>query len=322
VEVRGDATGRPTHLLGTLQVVTELKKVEQELREAKAESDSSLRRSLQQLEAARNQLIQSEKMAAIGQLAAGVAHEINNPIGYINSNFYTLQHYVAMLEQLFAAYDEVHDRLPEGHPEKERIRQARDAIDLAFLRDDLPKLIQESRQGGERVKKIVMDLKNFARQDETVWEEATVNDLCEHTLNIVYNELKYKAEIVKEYGETPPIRCHPVQLEQVLVNLLVNAAQSIETRGVITLRTATTEGKVIMEVEDTGCGIAPEHLPRLFEPFFTTKPPGSGTGLGLSISYSIVQRHGGDITVRSTPGKGTVFRVSLPIAEAADAIAV
>jgi PAS domain S-box-containing protein len=305
--------GSATHIVGTLQLVTELKKIERELRQAKAESDSSLRRSQQQLEAARNQLIQSEKMAAIGQLAAGVAHEINTPIGYINSNFHTLQYYVTLLEQLFAAYAEVRDRLPDGLPEKERIVAVERDIDLPFLRDDLPKLVFESREGGERVKKIVMDLKNFARQEEVHWEQARVNDLCEHSLNIVFNEIKYKAELVREYGETPPIRCLPVQLEQVLVNLLVNAAQAIEGRGVITLRTGTADGEVFIEVEDTGQGIAPEHLVRLFEPFFTTKPPGSGTGLGLSISYTIVQRHGGEIRVRSTPGKGSVFRVVLPI---------
>ena len=264
------------------------------------------------IEEAREQLLQSEKLAAIGQLAAGVAHEINNPVGYVGSNIGTLKRYVEDLFGLLEAYWSAEAALPE--PERARMEEARRRADLDFLREDVASLLAECEEGLGRVKKIVSDLRDFSRVDRAEWQWADVHQGLDSTLNIVWNELKYKAEVRKEYGELPEIECMPSQLNQVFMNLLVNAAQAIEERGVITIRTGT-DGKawVWVEVEDTGKGIPPEHLRRIFEPFFTTKPVGKGTGLGLSLSYGIVERHGGRIDVRSEVGKGTVFRVWLPV---------
>jgi two-component system NtrC family sensor kinase len=180
--------------------------------------------------------------------------------------------------------------------------------------------MDESRDGITRVKKIVQDLKDFSHQggDED-WQWALLHDGLDTTLNIVNNEIKYKAKVVKEYGDIPPIQCLSSQINQVLMNILVNAAHSIEGTGTITIRTAERDDEVRVEVSDTGSGIAPEHMTRIFDPFFTTKPVGKGTGLGLSLSYSIVQKHHGRIEVESELGKGTTFRVCLPIRQEGDA---
>ena len=251
------------------------------------------------LEQAQARLLQMEKMAALGQLAAGIAHEINNPIGYVSSNLGTLENYVTDLLRRLKS-------LPGA-------AQAGPDADLEFMREDLPKLLHESREGIARVRKIVQDLKDFSRGDEKPdWQWADLNQGIESTLNIVNNELKYKAEVVKHYGQLPAIQCMATQLNQVVLNLLVNAAQAIDARGRITISTGCEADRVWFEVADTGGGIEPEVLERIFEPFYTTKPPGQGTGLGLSISYGIVQKHHGSINVTTQPGQGTTFRVSLP----------
>lgn len=274
----------------------------------------------QKLEEAQNQLRQSEKMALVGQLAAGVAHEINNPIGFVYSNLGALSHYVNDLLAIDAAYCRI-DLLPTatGRSALEEVRRLKTERDHDYLVDDLPKLIRESKEGLDRVRKIVLDLKNFSRVGETDWQWSDLQNGLETTITIAWNELKYKAEIVRQYGVLPPIRCRPSQLNQVLMNLLVNAAQAIKTRGRIVIRTGT-EGPagspaeaVWVEIEDNGTGMAPEVQRRLFEPFFTTKPVGRGTGLGLSISYGIIKAHHGRIEVRSEVGCGTTFRITLPI---------
>jgi signal transduction histidine kinase len=259
----------------------------------------------------RSQLLQAEKMAAVGQLAAGVAHEINNPIGYVNSNLGTLGRYVGDLLGLLELYTHAEPELPAAG--REAIENRRDEIDLDFLRQDVVELVAQSREGVERVKKIVQDLQQFSRADDAKWLTTDLHEGLETTLNIVWNELKYKAQVIKEYGELPRVECLPSQLNQVFMNLLVNAAQAIETRGTVTIRTGRKDEQVFVEIRDTGKGIAPEHMKRLFEPFFTTKPVGQGTGLGLSLSYRIIQRHGGRIEVESEPGRGTVFRVWVPV---------
>ena len=265
---------------------------------------------IRKLKEAQSQLLQSEKLAAIGQLAAGVAHEINNPIGFVNSNLGTLKTYVEGLLGLIDAYEQCE---AEKNIHSERLSEAKQAIDLDFLRQDIVALVGESRDGLDRVKKIVQDLRDFSHADETELQEADLNAGLESTLNVVWNELKYKADIVKNYGELPPVRCVPGQLNQVFMNLLVNAAQAIEPRGTIVVRTGRDGDEVWVEIADTGSGIAPENMKRIFDPFFTTKPVGKGTGLGLSLSYGIVQKHHGRIEVRSELGKGTAFRVALPI---------
>lgn len=265
------------------------------------------------LEDAHNQLLQSEKMASMGQLAAGVAHEINNPVGYINSNLTALQKYILDLMRLVDCYVEAEHLLPAESAESASIRRIKSEVELDFLRQDLNDLMRESQEGVERVRKIVQDLKEFSHVDSSEWQVADLHRGLESTLNIVHNEIKYKAEIVKEYGDMPEVECIPSQINQVFLNLLVNAAQAIEKRGVITLRTGTTGGEIWIEVKDTGKGISPHHLNRIFEPFFTTKEVGKGTGLGLSLSWNIVQRHGGRLEVQSTAGEGSTFRLTLPI---------
>lgn len=265
---------------------------------------------IRKLGEAQSQLLQSEKMASIGVLAAGVAHEINNPVGFVNSNLGTLQRYAQDMLALLAAYERVEESLaPDALQDIKRLKQD---IDAAYLREDLGNLLTESLEGLQRVKRIVQDMKDFSHVDGADRKYANLESGLDSTLNVVWNELKYKAEVVKEYGNIPQIECLPSQLNQVFMNLLINAAHAIEERGRITLRTGHDDKTVWVEVEDTGSGIPPERLGRIFEPFFTTKPVGKGTGLGLSLSYGIVQKHGGRIEVSSELGKGSVFKVVLP----------
>lgn len=270
---------------------------------------------IKKLDEAQNQLLQSEKMASIGQLAAGVAHEINNPVGFISSNVTTLEQYLKDLFQILDAYE-----LAESRTEGEACAEARslkERLDYAYLKEDVVNLINETRDGLGRVKKIVQDLKDFSHVDEAEWQLADLHKGLDSTLNVVNNEIKYKAVVVKEYGDLPQVECLPFQLNQVFMNLLVNAAHAIAERGTITLRTGRAGDDVWVEIADTGSGIAPENLKRIFEPFFTTKPVGKGTGLGLSLVYGIMQKHHGDIQVESEPGKGTTFRITLPVAQPA-----
>ncbi len=263
---------------------------------------------------AQAQLMQAEKLASIGQLAAGVAHEINNPIGFICSNFGALERYLASLFEMLGAYEDA-EPLLAGTPAGARLKALRETIELDFLKQDIPVLMGESKDGITRVRNIVQNLQDFSRVDTA--QEWVVVDLhrgLDSTLTIVNNELRYKADVVKDYGELPPIECLPSELNQVFLNLLVNAAHAIGAeRGRIAVRTGCEGDTVWVEVEDNGAGIAREHLGRIFDPFFTTKPIGKGTGLGLSLSYGIVKKHDGQIDVDSEVGVGTRFRVSLPI---------
>ncbi|HZV55128.1 MAG TPA: hemerythrin domain-containing protein [Rhodocyclaceae bacterium] len=268
---------------------------------------------LKKVEEAQHQLLQSEKMAAIGQLAAGVAHEINNPIGFVNSNLGTLQSYTERLLRVISVYEQCEAKASDVP--KEELAAAKAEADLEFLREDIVALLQESQDGLARVKKIVQDLKEFSHVDEAEWQQADLNMGMESTLNVVWNELKYKAEVVREYEQLPAVRCIPAQINQVFMNLLVNAAQAIDGQGTITVRSGTEGRQAWIEVQDTGKGMTPEAQKRIFEPFYTTKPVGKGTGLGLSLSYDIVvKRHAGYFDVTSAPGQGSTFRVWLPIA--------
>ncbi len=273
----------------------------------------------QQLQQAQQQLLQSEKMAAIGQLAAGVAHEINNPTGYVLSNLSTMQKYLEDVLTLLEAYERCEPDM-KGHEERLReIEALKKSLDVEYLKHDVVDLLRESSEGMQRVRKIVKDLKDFSHPDSGEWQWSDLHANIESTLNVVWNELKYRTEVVKEFGELPPVFCIPSQLNQVIMNLLTNAVQAIPERGTITIRTGAEGDQVWFEVSDTGAGIAPENLHRLFEPFFTTKPVGKGTGLGLSLSFGIVQKHGGRIEVRSEPGQGATFRVWLPVSGGGEA---
>jgi signal transduction histidine kinase len=263
---------------------------------------------------AQTKLMQSEKLASIGQLAAGVAHEINNPIGFIFSNFGTLEKYLQDLFEMLAAYEAAEPHITDAAV-VQKIRALKETLELDYLREDIPNLMRESRDGVQRVRKIVQDLKDFSRVDaRQEWEFADLHLGLDSTLNIVNNEIKYKADVVKEYGTLPEVQCLPSEMNQVFMNLLVNAAHAITAeRGTITLRTGVEGPDVWVEVADNGAGIPAENLQRIFDPFFTTKPVGKGTGLGLSLSYGIVQKHHGRMEVSSTLGQGTCFRVTLPI---------
>ena len=266
----------------------------------------------EQLEAAQSQLLQSEKMASVGQLAAGVAHEINNPVGYINSNVSTLKQYVNDLFEMLDAYAVLESSV-DNKEQLAAVNEVKQKVDLNFLREDIVELIGESQEGVTRVKQIVQDLKDFSHVDGGEWEWVDLQKGLDSTLNVARNEIKYKADVVKEYGDIPQVECMPSQINQVFMNMIVNAAHAIETRGVITICSGSSKEEVWISIADTGKGMSEEVKKRIFEPFYTTKPIGTGTGLGLSLSYGIVEKHGGRIELESEVGKGTVFRVYLPI---------
>ncbi|MBI3313536.1 MAG: PAS domain S-box protein [Candidatus Omnitrophica bacterium] len=243
------------------------------------------------------QLVQGEKLMAIGHLAAGIAHEINNPIGFIGSNLMTLQKYLELFNREFKKL--------EGKK------------DLEETLADSKALLRESQEGVERVRKIVSDLKTFSRVDTGTLEVANLHHVIEGVLNIVSSEIKYKAELKKDYGDIPLIKCNPQQIGQVIINILINAVHAISDKGVIGIKTYVQDSWCCIEISDNGIGIPQEIVDKIFDPFFTTKEVGKGTGLGLSISYDIVKKHQGKIAVASEPGKGTRLTVFLPLTDSA-----
>lgn len=290
---------------------------------------AALQTSLARLGQTQQQLLQSEKMAAVGQLAAGVAHEINNPVGFVNANLASLGTYTERLFQLVDAQAEALALAPPlapNHPAATALAQAEAAADLGYLRQDVPDLLRESLDGLQRVKRIVNDLRAFSHVSHDEWRPADLNQGLESTLNVVWNDIKFKADVVRELTPLPPVTCIAPQINQVFLNLLVNAGQAIEGHGRIRLASGTLERDgvpwVWFEVADTGKGMPEAVQRRVFEPFFTTKPVGTGTGLGLSVSWEIVQRHHGRLSVQSTEGVGTTFRCELPCQPPAPAQAV
>ncbi|MBI5438834.1 MAG: PAS domain S-box protein [Nitrosomonadales bacterium] len=301
-------------LQATVRDITVRKQAEEGLRK----SNSELEKAVHQLHDTQNLLLQSDKMASVGQLAAGVAHEINNPIGYVGSNLGTLDGYLGELFGLVAAYEEMENAVADDAA-LARVKAVKNKVDLDFLKEDVLSLMRESQEGLTRVKKIVQDLKDFSRVDSgDEWHRTDLHKGLDSTLNVARNEIKYKADVKKEYGDIPEVECVISQLNQVFMNLLVNAAHAIEEHGTITLRTGQQGDEVWVEVADTGKGIAPEHLNKIFDPFFTTKPVGKGTGLGLSLSYGIIQKHHGRIEANSEAGKGASFKVWLPVNQPRD----
>lgn len=298
-----------------------------ELEEARRQAEEALRQledANRKLKESQAQLVQAEKMASLGQLAAGVAHEINNPVGFVTSNLNTLHDYIETYHRLIDLYAELASSLPEPVlPDQRRLLQAiRDLDaeeDLTYIRHDIDMLVAESITGLHRVKEIVQGLKSFARIDEAEMQRADINENIEATLRVIWNELKYHCTVETHLNPLPPIPCYPGKLNQVFMNLLLNAAQAIPDHGVITIETKASDEEIIIRIADTGVGIPPENIPKLFTPFFTTKPVGKGTGLGLSISYGIIQQHHGCIEVESTVGEGTAFTIYLPLSRHASA---
>ncbi|PUE32292.1 hypothetical protein B9Z35_01720 [Limnohabitans sp. Jir61] len=258
------------------------------------------------LDEATKRLVQSEKLASLGELAAGVAHEINNPVGYVSSNLTTLQKYLAVYEKVLDA------------PEVDSADMAalKKKLNYAFIRDDLQNLVKETQEGVGRVKTIIQDLKDYARTNAaTHYVASDIQVGLKSTLNIARIQLKNKADVRLELGKLPLVECAPAQIDQVFLNLIVNAAQAMPDgkMGLIDIRTDCDDQQVWFEVKDNGPGIPPDVLKKIFDPFFTTKDPGTGTGLGLSVSQNIIQQHGGTLTVDSTVGVGTTFKITLPI---------
>ena len=290
----------------------ELKRHRDRLQELIDDQTRELRAAYSDLKKVHEQMLQQEKMASIGQLAAGVAHEINNPAGFISSNFGSLKKYIARLDK---GVDLCQKACAEfGDPQvNERLNNELEALQLPFIREDIQELISESQDGIERIASIVRSLKSFARREDETPREEHLDQCLDSALNIVNNEIKYKAEVIKDYQPLPPVSCLPQQLGQVFVNLLVNAAQAISTAGRITVRIRCETEWAVVEICDNGCGIAEEHLGQLFTPFFTTKESGQGTGLGLSLCHDIIRKHQGMITVTSRPGAGSCFTVKLPL---------
>lgn len=271
------------------------------------------------LQSTRDQLLQSEKLAAIGQLAAGVAHELNNPLGFVSSNLEILCEYWDKTREILDLFRE-YSRRPStaSLEEKERILEEIDRKsaldDLDFMMQDAKNIHAESVEGLERMRRIVMDLKTFSRDDRSGRSLEDVGGIMESILGIVHNEMKYKADLVKEYTpHLPAILCNKQQIGQVFINILLNAVQAIKEKGRITISIYRDETMIKVDIADTGIGIPLENMKRIFDPFFSTKEVGQGTGLGLGISYDIVHKHGGKIDVKSQVGVGTVFTISLPI---------
>lgn len=283
------------------------------------ELDNKVKERTIELEAANNELknsqvimVHSEKMRSLGQLVAGITHEINNPINFIHGNLIHLKKYAEALLEIIDSYEKFSTELnQESIIELTKVKQS---LEYDFIKEDLPLLLNSCHEGTIRTKNIILDLKNFSRIDELVVNKVDLEKEIETTLNILKSKIKNKVEIIKEYDTNlPKIEGYGGQLNQVFMNILDNACYAITTSGKIFIRLIKNEKYVILEVEDTGCGMDKEQVAKIFEPFYTTKPVGEGTGLGMSISYKVIQAHAGTIVVESTKGAGTCFKIKLPI---------
>jgi len=313
--------GQIEALLSSGEDITERKQAEDNLRT----TYKKLKKSNQELKETQSQLVQNEKLASIGQLAAGVAHEMNTPVGFVASNFQTLESYVAKFKGLIEMYGELLGQIEtlgkaELKKKADDIKESWDDMKIDFILKDIQALFNESREGVERVTSIIQNLKDFSRVDQLEeFDEYDLNSGINATLVVARNEIKYDADLKTDLGDLPSVYCNPGQINQVFLNILVNAAQAIklqerDDKGTIAIRTYATETEAVCEVSDDGPGISPDNLSKIFDPFFTTKPSGKGTGLGLSVSHDIiVTKHKGELLVDSTVGEGTTFTIKLPI---------
>lgn len=288
------------------------------LNEGLSKANEELQEANEKLKSNQAQLVQSEKMASVGQLAAGIAHEINNPVGFVKSNIGMLRDYVEVFKNLLGEYAQlaeyVRNAPMNGQAEVlERIDRIVQDENLDFVLEDIENLLSESLNGTDRVREIAQSLKSFARLDEAEMQYADINEGLQVTLRMISNEIKYHCTVHEDLQPLPPILCYPGQLNQVFMNLIVNASQAIKDEGEIAIETRALEDEVLIRIADTGEGIPKKNIPKLFNPFFTTKPIGEGTGLGLSVSYGIIKRHNGRIEVESELGTGTTFSIYLPV---------
>ena len=305
------------------QEITERKKAEESIRLAYEE----LEKSNKELKETQSQLVQSEKLASIGQLAAGVAHEINTPVGFVASNFETLENYMKKTQELLQMYGELLGEIEASEKtdlldKADTIGKSRNDMKIDFILKDLPRLFSDSREGIDRVTSIVQNLRDFSRIDQPgSLNKYNINDGIKATLVVAQNEIKYEADVETKLSKVPLILCDAGQINQVLLNIIINAAQAMKSqkrndKGTITIKTYVTDDDVVCEISDDGPGIEPDKLSNIFDPFFTTKPVGGGTGLGLSVSYDIIViKHNGKLLVDSSVGEGTKFKIMLPLNE-------
>ena len=272
---------------------------------------------LEKLRNTQAQLIQSAKMASLGQLVAGIAHELNNPISFVYSNIRRLEEYSDHITTFYNSCQALFDEITQGsYPQLnnrlQALRYLEKEREVDFLIEDLGDLVKETEEGADRVRKVVESLRNFSRAQEER-QEVDIKEALETTLYLLRNQMKNRITTLKHYGHISKVECLPNQIKEVFLNILTNACQAIEGKGEITLKTAQKSGNVLVLISDTGKGIPTENMDKIFEPFYTTKPAKEGTGLGLSIVRGIIENHGGKISVQSQVGKGTIFTVSLPL---------
>jgi signal transduction histidine kinase len=303
-----------------------LEKSERKYRLLAESLEKEVEKKAKKIKETQAQLMQQEKLAATGRLAAGVAHEINNPLGFIRSNLGILGEYISdlcelakeysSLEKAFYAFEKDYSATKELKQIFQKINAVKKRIDLDFILSDTTHIVSESKEGADRIKKIVSNLKEFASIDQPGETRADINDCIDSALNILGNVFEGKANIVKDYSELPATTCYREKINQVFMNLLLNAADAIKDQGDITITTRAVKGSkpyVEISIADTGVGILPENLNCVFEPFFTTKDIGNGMGLGLSTSYDIIKSHGGTLNVESQPGRGSIFTIKIPV---------
>ncbi len=318
LRVKRDDAGEIEYYEGIIEDISDRIRYENErllLEEQIKRRNVELESTLQNVSHMQEQLVHSEKMASLGQLTAGIAHEINNPLAFVSSNINRFEEY---FEDLFSVLGDWHlagTEIKNGYPSVEKIIQIEEKqnkLDFEFISEDYKNLLVNTKEGLGRIKKIVEELRVFSHKSKDQFVETNLNDAISDTITIAWNEIKYKATIEKYFGHLPPVMCIPGEIKQVFLNLLVNASHAITEKGVIRIKTYVSEPNVVIEISDNGCGIKQENLKKIFDPFYTTKAVGKGTGLGLWISSTIIYKHKGTITVNSQVGQGTTFIIQLP----------
>ena len=294
------------------EMAESLEKLYQSLEQQVKDRTKELEAAYSELKSTQAMMVHSEKMKSLGELVAGITHEINNPVNFIYGNLIHLKNYTADMMSVIDMYTEFDCDLTEEH--KQKIKELKEEIDLEFLKDDLPELIRSCQEGTERTKNIVLDLKNFSRLEEAVINNVDLPKEIDTTLNILHNKFKNKITVHKEYQENMPhVEGYGGQLNQVFMNILDNAAFAIKEKGDVWIRLKSDGNNAIIEFEDNGCGMDENTRKKVFDPFFTTKEVGQGTGLGMAISYKVIKNHKGTIDLVSEPGKGSKFTITLPL---------